>query len=82
MVATPEGPVESSFLAARTESSLARRVRRGLFVLDPSVDADVRHLDVDLGGDLDYIVATPVQSFGRYQLDNPGHDLCGCGFGK
>jgi hypothetical protein len=32
--------------------------RQGLFVLDVAADADARHLDVDVGGDLAYLVAT------------------------
>ena len=30
----------------------------GLFVLDPSRDADARHLNVDLGGELSFLVTT------------------------
>jgi hypothetical protein len=35
-----------------------RSGRHGLFLLDPSIDANVRHLEVDLGGELDFLVVT------------------------
>jgi hypothetical protein len=52
----PEGPVP--FLACADGILVGGSGRRGLFVLDPRVDADVRHLDVDLGGELAALVAT------------------------
>jgi hypothetical protein len=55
-LSAPEGPVEH--LACAGGILVGGSGRRGLFVLDPSVDADVRHLDVDLGGDLAHLVAT------------------------
>ena len=55
-VETPEGPVPH--LACADGVLVGGSGRRGLFVLDPSIDAGVRHLDVDLGGELDFLVAT------------------------
>jgi hypothetical protein len=52
----PEGP--GAFLACGDGVLVGASGRRGLFLLDPSVDADVRHFDLDLGGDLDFLVAT------------------------
>jgi hypothetical protein len=52
----PEGPVRQ--LAAGGGVLVGGSGRRGLFVLDPSVDADVRHLDVELGGELELLIAT------------------------
>jgi hypothetical protein len=53
-MAAPEGPVR---LLTCTDGVVAGGSgRRGLFVLDPAVDADVRHLDVDLGGQLEFLV--------------------------
>ena len=46
----PEGPVP--FLACAGGVLVGASGRAGLLVLDPSIDADVRHLEVDLGGDL------------------------------
>jgi hypothetical protein len=52
----PEGPVEH--LTSADGIVVGGSGRQGLFVLDPSVDADVRHLDVEVGGELAHLVAT------------------------
>jgi hypothetical protein len=52
----PEGPVRH--LACAGGILAGGSGRQGLFVLDPSIDAGVRHLPVDLGGELDFLVAT------------------------
>lgn len=52
----PEGPVRH--LTSADGVVVGGSGRRGLFVLNPSIDADVRHLDVELGGELDLLVAT------------------------
>jgi hypothetical protein len=54
--AAPEGPVQHLVCAGGILAGGSGR--RGLFALDPSIDADVRHLDVDLGGELGHLVAT------------------------
>lgn len=51
----PEGPVEH--LACAGGILVGGSGRRGLFVLDPSVDAGLRELQLDLG-ELSYLVAT------------------------
>jgi hypothetical protein len=53
---TPEQSVR--FLTCAQGILVGGSGRHGLFVLDPSIDVGVRHLDVDLGGDLDFLVAT------------------------
>lgn len=55
-VEAPEGPVPH--LACADGVLVGGSGRHGLFVLNPSIDAGVRHLDVDLGGELDFLVAT------------------------
>ena len=55
-LAAPEGPV--GFLECADGALVGASGRHGLFVLDPAIDAAVRHLDVDLGGELDYLVTT------------------------
>lgn len=55
-MAAPEGPVQH--LTCADGVLVGGSGRHGLFVLDPSIDADVRHLRVDLGGDLDFLVTT------------------------
>ena len=52
----PEGPVDH--LCCADGILVGGSGRSGLFCLDPRIDADVRHLDVDLGGPLDHLVAT------------------------
>jgi hypothetical protein len=52
----PEGPVRH--LACAGGILAGGSGRQGLFVLDPSIDAGVRHLPVDLGGELDFLVAS------------------------
>lgn len=52
----PEGPVRH--LTCADGVLVGGSGRHGLFVLDPSIDAGVRHLRVDLGGDLDFLVMT------------------------
>lgn len=52
----PEGPVEH--LACAGGILVGGTGRHGLFCLDPRIDADIRHLDVDLGGELVVLVAT------------------------
>jgi hypothetical protein len=52
----PEGPVGQ--LTSCGGVLVGGSGHRGLFVLDPSVDADVRHLDVELGGELELLVTT------------------------
>jgi hypothetical protein len=60
-LSAPEGPVP--FLACADGALVGGSGRRGLFVLDPLVDADVRHLDVDLGGDLAFLVAAETMAW-------------------
>lgn len=55
-IGAPEGPVEH--LACAGGILVGGSGRRGLFVLDPSVDAGLRELRVDLGGELSHLVAT------------------------
>ena len=55
-MAAPEGPIEH--LACADGILVGGSGRRGLFTLNPSIDADVRVLDVDLGGDLAHLVTT------------------------
>jgi hypothetical protein len=55
-VEAPEGPVPH--LACASGVLVGGSGRHGLFLLNPSIDAGVRHLDVDLGGELDFLVAT------------------------
>jgi hypothetical protein len=55
-VPAPEGPVRHLVCAGGVLAGGSGR--RGLFVLDPSIDVDVRHLPVDLGGELDFLIAT------------------------
>jgi hypothetical protein len=55
-LAAPEGPVR--LLACANGILVGGSGRAGLFVLDPSVDADVRRLDADLGGELTHLTAT------------------------
>ena len=55
-IETPEGPVHH--LACAGGILVGASGRHGLFVLDPSADVGVRHVDVDLGGDLGQLVAT------------------------
>jgi hypothetical protein len=55
-VEAPEGPVPH--LACGGGVLAGGSGRHGLFLLDPSIDAGVRHLDIDLGGELDFLVAT------------------------
>jgi hypothetical protein len=55
-IETPEGPVPH--LACAGGILAGGSGRQGLFVLDPSIDAGVRHLPVDLGGELDFLVAS------------------------
>jgi len=55
-VAAPEGPVRH--LACADHVLVGGSGRHGLFLLDPSIDADVRHLEIDLEGDLDFLVTT------------------------
>lgn len=52
----PEGPVDH--LACADGILVGGSGRRGLFRLDPRVDADVQPLTVDLGGPLKHLVAT------------------------
>ncbi len=52
----PEGPVR--LLSCSDGILIGGSGRQGLFVLDPSIDAGVRRLDVDLGGELAFLVAT------------------------
>jgi hypothetical protein len=52
----PEGPV--SLLTCSDGILVGGSGRQGLFALDPSIDAGVRHLDGDLGGELAFLVAT------------------------
>jgi hypothetical protein len=54
--AAPEGPVE--WLGCAGGILAGGSGRRGLFCLDPSVDAAIRQLDVDLGGELAHMVGT------------------------
>ena len=54
-MAAPLGPVP--FLAC-AGGALVGGGGQGLFVIDPSVDADFRLVDADLGGDLAFLVAT------------------------
>lgn len=56
LVPAPEGPVPH--LACGVGPLVGTSGRKGLFVLDPSIDADARHLDVDLGGSVAFLVAT------------------------
>jgi hypothetical protein len=55
-LAAPEGPV--GFLECADGILVGASGRHGLFVLDPAIDAAVRHIDVDLGGELDHLVTT------------------------
>jgi hypothetical protein len=55
-VEAPEGPVPH--LACAGGILVGGSGRHGLFVLNPSIDVGVRHLDVELGGELDFLVAT------------------------
>jgi hypothetical protein len=52
----PEGPVERLCCAGGILTGGSGR--RGLFCLDPSVDAGMRHLDVALGGEPAHLVGT------------------------
>jgi hypothetical protein len=52
----PEGPVHH--LACAGGVLVGASGHRGLFLLDSSVDLGIRHLPVDLGGELDFLVAT------------------------
>jgi hypothetical protein len=52
----PEGPVRHLTCAGGILAGGSGR--QGLFVLDPSIDAGVRHLPVDIGGELDFLVAS------------------------
>lgn len=52
----PEGPV--LHLTCADGVLVGSLGRHGLFVLDPSIGVGVRHLDVDLGGELDFLVVT------------------------
>jgi hypothetical protein len=56
VVEAPEGPVRH--LACADGVLVGGSGRHGLFLLDPSIDAGIRHLQVDLGGELDFLVAT------------------------
>jgi hypothetical protein len=56
LVEAGEGPV--AHLACADGILAGGSGRQGLFVLDPSIDAGVRHLPVDLGGELDFLVAS------------------------
>jgi hypothetical protein len=55
-LAAPAGPVEH--LACADGILLGGSGPRGLLALDPSVDADARLLDAELGGELGFLVAT------------------------
>ena len=54
--AAPEGPVD--LLCCASGILAGGSGRHGLFCLDPSVDAGMRRLDVDLGGELSHLVGT------------------------
>lgn len=54
-LAAPEGPVDH--LTCADGILVGGSGHSGLFSLDPRIDADVRHLAVDLGGPLDHLVA-------------------------
>ena len=54
VVAAPAGPVPFLVCGAGV---LVGGSRDGLFALDPSVDADARRLDADVGGDVGFLVA-------------------------
>lgn len=56
LVSAPAGPVP--FMVCAEGVLVGGSARRGLFVLDPSVDAEARRLDDDLGPDLAILVAT------------------------
>lgn len=56
ITAAPEGPVD--WLCCAGGILAGGSGRRGLFCLDPSIDAGVRQLDGDLGGELAHMVAT------------------------
>jgi hypothetical protein len=56
LLEAPEGPVRH--LACADGILAGGSGRQGLFVLDPSIDAGVRHLPVDVGGELDFLVAS------------------------
>jgi hypothetical protein len=53
-VAAPEGPV--SHLACADGVLVGGSGQHGLFLLDPGADASARHIEVDLGGELDFLV--------------------------
>ena len=56
VVPAPAGPVP--FLVCAGGAVVGGAGPDGLFVLDPSVDADARRLDADVGGDLELLVGT------------------------
>jgi hypothetical protein len=54
-LAAPEGPVRHLVCAGGT--LVGASGRRGLFTLNPAVDASIQHHDIDLGGELHALVA-------------------------
>jgi hypothetical protein len=55
-MAAPEGPVDH--LACAGGILVGGSGRQGLFVINPSTDVDIQHVDVDFGGPLEHLVAT------------------------